>query len=96
MPTAPPPSPPRRASPSTPPSLAGSINLIGGRIDDLKLKDYHETVDPTSPIITLLSPAGGPDGYFVEQGWVAAAGSRHRRADRHNACGPLDGDARRN
>ncbi len=55
--------------------LEGSINLIGGRIDDLKLKGYHETVDPTSPIITLLSPAGGPDAYFAEQGWVAAAGS---------------------
>jgi len=55
--------------------LEGSINLVGGRIDDLKLKGYHETVDPTSPIITLLSPAGGPDAYFAEQGWVATAGT---------------------
>ena len=55
--------------------LEGSINLVGGRIDDLKLKRYHETVDPNSPIITLLSPAGGPDAYFAEEGWVAAAGS---------------------
>ncbi len=55
--------------------LAGSINLIGGRIDDLSLKQYHETVDKGSPIITLLSPAGGPDAYFAEQGWVAASGA---------------------
>ena len=28
-------------------SLTGSINLTGGRLDDLRLKKYHETVDPT-------------------------------------------------
>ncbi|MBU1174196.1 MAG: membrane protein insertase YidC [Alphaproteobacteria bacterium] len=55
------------------PALAGSINLTGGRIDDLSLKDFHETVDPGSPIITLLSPAGAPQPYFAEQGWVAPA-----------------------
>ena len=53
------------------PALAGSINLTGGRIDDLSLKNYHETVDADSPIITLLSPAGAPEPYFAEQGWVA-------------------------
>jgi len=55
--------------------LEGSINLTGARIDDLELKQYRETVDPDSPIITLLSPSGAPGGYFVEQGWVAAAGA---------------------
>src|SRR5688572_22029241 len=28
-------------------SLVGSINLIGGRLDDLRLKKYHETADKT-------------------------------------------------
>ncbi len=57
------------------PSLVGSINLVGGRIDDLSLKNYRETVDPESPIVSLLSPAAGPAGYYVEQGWVPAGGS---------------------
>ncbi|HMQ58750.1 MAG TPA: membrane protein insertase YidC, partial [Rhizobiaceae bacterium] len=42
------------------PKLSGSVNLKGGRIDDLRLKDYHETVDKTSPLIELLSPSGLP------------------------------------
>lgn len=56
------------------PALSGSINLIGARIDDLELKHYQESVDPDSPIISLLSPSVGPDGYFIEQGWVPAGG----------------------
>ncbi|MBC8021442.1 MAG: membrane protein insertase YidC [Methyloceanibacter sp.] len=52
------------------PSLKGSIALKGGRIDDLTLKDYRETVDPTSPQVVLLSPAGGPHAYYAEAGFV--------------------------
>ena len=40
-------------------SISGSIALKGGRIDDVSLKNYRETVDPSSPIITLLSPEDG-------------------------------------
>ncbi len=56
-------------------SLLGSINLKGARLDDLKLKKYHETVDPGSPIITLLNPTGTRNAYFTETGWAPAAGS---------------------
>jgi YidC/Oxa1 family membrane protein insertase len=56
------------------PSLNGSINLKGGRIDDLKLIRYHVTVDPKSPHVTLLSPANAPEPYFAEYGWLPAAG----------------------
>jgi len=31
------------------PRLHGSVALTGGRIDDLTLATYHETVDPKSP-----------------------------------------------
>ena len=74
------------------PSLIGSIALKGGRIDDLTLKDYRETVEPTSPLVVLLSPAGGPHAYYTEHGFVAEAdkdlglpGARH----------DLDGGVRR-
>ncbi|MCB1496654.1 MAG: membrane protein insertase YidC [Bauldia sp.] len=50
--------------------VSGSINLRGGRIDDVRLNDFHETVDKSSPTIILLSPADGPDGYFAEFGWI--------------------------
>jgi YidC/Oxa1 family membrane protein insertase len=56
------------------PSVKGSIALKGGRIDDLTLKDYRETVEPTSPLVVLLSPAGGPHAYYAEHGWVAEGG----------------------
>ena len=52
------------------PALSGSINLTGARFDDLKLKNYHRTVDPTSPIIELLSPASMQEGYFAEFGYA--------------------------
>ncbi|MEQ1956136.1 membrane protein insertase YidC [Mesorhizobium sp. CN2-181] len=55
------------------PSLSGSINLTGGRLDDLRLKDYRLTVDPNSPTIELLNPQVLPNGYFAEIGFVGNA-----------------------
>ncbi|MGK6316169.1 membrane protein insertase YidC [Neorhizobium sp. DT-125] len=52
------------------PALIGSINLTGARFDDLKLREYHETVDDSSPIITLFSPSDTRDGYFTELGYI--------------------------
>lgn len=57
------------------PALSGSINLTGARFDDLKLREYHETVDDSSPLITLFSPADTKDGYFSEVGFVGSADS---------------------
>ncbi|MDB5541624.1 MAG: yidC [Devosia sp.] len=57
------------------PAVSGSIALTGARLDDLQLKRYTETVDPNSPIITLLVPPGAPGGYYVEQGWAPVAGA---------------------
>ncbi|TPW28177.1 membrane protein insertase YidC [Pararhizobium mangrovi] len=52
------------------PAVIGSLNLKGARLDDLKLKNYHETVDESSPLITLLSPAQSQNGYFAELGYI--------------------------
>jgi YidC/Oxa1 family membrane protein insertase len=54
------------------PRLHGSIDLLGARLDDLTLANYHETVDPKSPEVVLLSPPGTQDPYLAEFGWVAA------------------------
>jgi YidC/Oxa1 family membrane protein insertase len=56
------------------PELSGSLNLTGAQLDDLHLKNYRETADPKSPIITLLSPGNTENGYFAEQGFAPAAG----------------------
>jgi YidC/Oxa1 family membrane protein insertase len=57
------------------PRLGGSIDLKGGRVDDLTLTQYREQTDPKSPPIVLFSPSGAPDAFYAEFGWVAAAGS---------------------
>jgi YidC/Oxa1 family membrane protein insertase len=57
------------------PSLKGSISLKGGLIDDVVLKNYHETVDPKSPNVVLFSPPGSPSAYFAEYGWQGGAKS---------------------
>jgi YidC/Oxa1 family membrane protein insertase len=57
------------------PSLSGSIALKGGRIDDLSLVKYRETVDPNSPAVVLLSPSGSPHPFYAEYGWSAPGGT---------------------
>jgi len=61
--------------------LHGSISLLGGRLDDLTLAGYRETVDKTSPEIILLSPAGTSKPYYAEYGFVAPAGVPTRLPD---------------
>ncbi|HTO85353.1 MAG TPA: membrane protein insertase YidC, partial [Methylomirabilota bacterium] len=55
-------------------SLQGSIALKGGRIDDISLVKFRETVDPKSPPIVLMSPSGSPDPFYAEFGWAGPAG----------------------
>ena len=51
------------------PTLSGSINLTGARVDELTLKDYRISVDKNSANVELLRPAENPEGYFVELGY---------------------------
>ena len=81
------------------PSIGGSIDLKGGKIDDIVLKDYHETVDPKSPNVRLFSPPGAPDAYWAETGFVSPAGAKTPSldtvwtADRPDADPDAAGDA---
>lgn len=52
------------------PRLAGSINLVGARIDDLVLRNYKETIKKDSGEVRLLSPSGAKSAYFAEFGWL--------------------------
>jgi YidC/Oxa1 family membrane protein insertase len=63
------------------PNLNGSIALKGGRIDDLALVKYRETVDPNSPAIILLSPSGTGDPFYAQFGWTAASGTTAKLPD---------------
>jgi YidC/Oxa1 family membrane protein insertase len=65
------------------PRLSGSISLRGGRIDDLALVQFRETVDPSSPAIVLYSPSGTAEPYYAEFGWVPASGSTVRIPDQN-------------
>ncbi|MGB8818815.1 MAG: membrane protein insertase YidC [Rhizobiaceae bacterium] len=55
------------------PHLKGSINLKGGRFDDVVMKEYRETVAATSPNIHLLVPSPVANGYFAEIGYAGDA-----------------------
>ncbi len=57
------------------PAISGSILLTGGRIDDIHLSKYRETEDPTSDTVILLNPAGSPNPYYIDYGWVKTEGS---------------------
>lgn len=57
------------------PNLIGSLSLTGGRIDDLRLKDYRETLDEGAELVRLLAPIGTEAPYYALHGWVSAAGN---------------------
>lgn len=56
------------------PQLSGTISMVGGRIDDLSLKGYHETLDDSSPEVSLLSPVGQSHAYYALYGWAPGTG----------------------
>jgi len=52
--------------------ITGSIALRGARFDDVQLVRHHESVDPKSDLVSILSPEGSKDAYYGEFGWVSA------------------------
>jgi YidC/Oxa1 family membrane protein insertase len=51
------------------PSLQGSINLKGARIDDLVMVRQSESIATASKPVRLFSPAGAKGSYFSQFGW---------------------------
>ncbi len=56
------------------PRLSGSLSLLGGRIDELSLKDYKVSLAEDSPIVELLSPVGSESAYYALYGWAPGSG----------------------
>ena len=56
------------------PKLSGSISMLGGRLDDLSLKTYRDTIDPASAEVRLLSPVGKDAPYYAVFGWAPGVG----------------------
>ncbi|MGL4312184.1 MAG: membrane protein insertase YidC [Paracoccaceae bacterium] len=65
------------------PRLTGTISLQGGRLDDLALKGYRQTLATDAPLVRLLNPVGtaataaaGTDSitkpYYAFHGWSPA------------------------
>ena len=52
------------------PEVAGSINPVGARVDDIVLKTHRQTVDEDSGPVRLFSPDGTPAQQFAQFGWV--------------------------
>jgi len=55
--------------------LDGSIDLKGARLDNLVLRNYHEELDRSSPLVTLLAPRGTQDPYFAAVRWLSSDGT---------------------
>lgn len=51
------------------PLMAGSINLVGARVDDIVLKNYRQTPDKESGPVRLFAPERTDDQYFAEFGF---------------------------
>ncbi len=51
--------------------VTGSVSLVGGRIDDLSLKNYTVDLD-SEEIVTLLTPSDSADPYYAVYGWGPA------------------------
>jgi YidC/Oxa1 family membrane protein insertase len=54
--------------------LLGSLNLRGGKVDDLLLLDYDVMAGEGGEKIRLLSPSGTAHPYFMQLGWLGSYG----------------------
>ncbi|KRA81295.1 membrane protein insertase YidC [Altererythrobacter sp. Root672] len=52
------------------PKVAGSINPVGARVDDITLTAHRQTVEKDSGPVRLFSPNGTPAQQFAQFGWI--------------------------
>ena len=62
------------------PRVAGSINLVGARIDDIVLKDYNESVADDSGPVRIFSPERTDTEHFAEFGFTVGGQVMSNRA----------------
>ncbi|MEN8657345.1 membrane protein insertase YidC [Marivita sp.] len=54
--------------------VVGSISLVGGRIDDLSLKNYRVSLGEDADVVHLLNPVGSESPYYALFGWAPGGG----------------------
>ena len=53
------------------PRVSGTVSLLGAMLDDLVLRDYHEEVNPASPLVRILEPRYDPEPNYIQYGWTS-------------------------
>ena len=53
------------------PGLTGSINLVGGMVDDLSARRHTASLEKNSEPQRIFSPAGTPAQHYAQFGWVS-------------------------
>lgn len=56
------------------PSLSGSFSVTGSMIDDIRLKNYNETLAEDSDTVIMLTPRGADHAAYIFDNWTGADG----------------------
>ncbi len=56
------------------PGLSGSLNLVGGMVDDLSTNRHTAALDQAQGLQRIYSPAGTPAQQYAQFGWTAGEG----------------------
>ena len=70
-------------------SLTGSFSTTGSRFDDLRLKNFNQTIKKNSETVILFSPQGADHAAEVFDNWIKVGGGSGLNAD----WGVVSGDA---
>ncbi|MGB0905988.1 MAG: membrane protein insertase YidC [Maricaulaceae bacterium] len=53
-------------------SLSGSFSLSGSRFDDIRLKNYNQTLEDDSETVIMLTPEGAEKSAYIFDNWTKA------------------------